>query len=1179
MSDSQLLQLANERVVVFDGAMGTSLQLHDLPLSDYHGHENLSEILVLTRPDVIRGIHRSFLSVGCDAVLTNTFGANRIVLAEFGLSEEACEINKRAVLLAREACDGLGKPGSPKFVIGSVGPGTRLPSLNQTSWDELAGSYTQQVCGLLDGGVDAVLIETCQDILQAKAAVVGAIDALDLRGLDIPIFCTVTVESSGTMLVGTDIAAAVVALEAYDQVMGLGVNCATGPEEMSEHVRHLSGHCDRLLIVQPNAGLPQVVDGKPRYSLTPPKLADWLVEFVEKDGVNIVGGCCGTTPEHLGAVVDAVAGKRPKRRQVRSEPSVSSLYQAVTIRQDTDCLAIGERTNANGSKKFREQLNAEDLEGMVQTAREQVERNHLLDICTACVGRDEVADMSSLVRRLATEITLPLVIDSTEPAVLEAALKLAGGKCVINSINLEGGEGRLADMCALAKRYGAALIALTIDEKGMARTADDKVRIARRIYDLATSSHGVSPSDLIFDPLTFTICTGNKEDDGLALETLDALERIKDVCPGSHTVLGVSNVSFGVAPPIRRVLNSVFLHHARQRGLNAAIMHMSGILPLYRIDEAHRRLAEDLIFDRHDGEYDPLQELLATCKTDTPLEDRKGDSPSTVEERIKRRIIDGNRRDIEIDLEEAMLSHPPLEIINEILLDGMKTVGDLFGAGQMQLPFVLRSAETMKAAVDHLEPHMDHEGGNAKGTIVLATVRGDVHDIGKNLVDIIMTNNGYRVVNLGIKQPINNIINACREHSADAIGLSGLLVKSTLVMKENLQVLTDHHIKTPVILGGAALTRKYVEHDLRLDYAGPLFYARNAFEGLAHMASIVTGRASTTATADSAVRCVAAGTSGTETVSGLHEASITGNPDSTDDWHLGPEATGLDDPARRRSCTPPRSDISRSEPVPEPPFWGSKVIERIDPPEVLPFLNETMLFQVQWQYHRNRRRREEFEEFVNREVRPILDELFIRCAEDKILDLQAIYGYWPAQSEGDNLIIYDPDDHTRRIETFEFPRMGKPPYWCLGDFFRPVSGGVMDVVAFSVVTAGGMASKVSREWFEADRYRDYLHLHGLSVELAEACAEYIHKRVRTEWGIAAHDAPDNRELLKQRYQGSRYSFGYAACPRIEDQLKLWPMLEPHRIGVSLTQEFQLEPEQTTTAVITHHRQAKYFNAR
>jgi len=1133
------LELLRERVVVLDGAMGTSVHSFDLPLSDYQGLENCTEILCLTRPDVIREIHASFLGVGCDAVETNSFGSNKVVLAEFGLQHRVRELNRAAALLAREVCDAFSTADRPRFAIGSVGPGTRLVSLRQTTFDVLEDSYAEQVRGLLDGGIDVLMIETCQDILQCKAAIAGAEIAFAEAGRRVPIIVQVTMETTGTMLVGTDMAAALTALDAYRQIDVIGLNCATGPQEMSEHIRYLGANSVRPISVIPNAGLPQLVEGRTHYPLTPAELARWLVEFVEQDGVSLVGGCCGTTPAHLAAVVEAMRGRRPRPREVHPEPSVSSLYQSVPIRQDNSFLIIGERTNANGSKKFRELLAAEDLDGMVQMAREQVRSgSHMIDVCAAYVGRDELADMTRLIDRYATEVPVPLMIDSTEPPVIEASLKLAGGKCIVNSINLEDGEKRCDEVLPLCRKYGAAVVALTIDEEGMAKTADRKVAIARRIYRLAVERYGMRPCDILFDPLTFTICTGNEDDRRLGLETLEAIRRIKAEMPECHVLLGVSNISFGVRPAVRHVLNSVFLHYAREAGLDAAIVHAAGIRPLFQIDEELRELARRLIFDERDG-GDPLAALLERLSEASGRPQSAAARPASLEERLKRRIIDGDRTDLAADLDQALQRYRPLEIINDFLLAGMKVVGDLFASGEMQLPFVLQSAETMKACVAHLEPHMEKAAGGGKGSIVLATVKGDVHDIGKNLVDILLTNNGYTVHNLGIKQPINAIIDAWLEKKADAIGLSGLLVKSTLVMRDDLLVLNERGLAPPVILGGAALTRRYVEQDLRAIYRGPLYYAKDAFDGLHLMQRIVEGV----------------------------EPAPAPEPQ--------PVAAAADEPQEAAGAV---SDIARDAPVPEPPFWGARVIEHIPLAAVLPYINETMLFQVQWQYRKRGRSSGEFERFLDAEVRPIFRALADQCQREGIITPQAVYGYWPCRSEGNDLVVLDPGDRRRELVRFSFPRQRRAPYWCLADFWRPAEAGGHDVVAFSIVTAGRQVSQTAREWMAANRYRDYLHLHGLGVETAEALAEYIHKQVRMELGIAGRDARDIRDLFKQGYQGSRYSFGYPACPNLEDQRLLWPLLEPERIGVTLTEEFQLEPEQSTSAIIAHHPQARYFKA-
>jgi 5-methyltetrahydrofolate--homocysteine methyltransferase len=1163
-----LLDILKERVLVLDGAMGTTLHLRNLPLSDYDGLENCSEVLVLTRPDVVGEIHESFLAVGCDAVMTNTFGASRHVLAEFDLQERTREINRRAAEIAREACAKHATSAQPRFVIGSMGPGTKLPTLGQIDWDTLLASYTEQARGLLDGRVDALLVETCQDLLQAKCAIVACIDAMAELDLEVPIFCTITIETTGTMLVGTEALAALVALSAYPQVQVFGLNCATGPQEMSEHVRVLSESCARPVLVQPNAGLPELVDGETRFPLTPEEMARWLVEFVEVDGVGLVGGCCGTTPDHLAAVCAAIGKRQPKPRTPTLEPSCGSIYQAVTLQQENALLAVGERTNANGSKKFRELLAAGDHDGMVRIGREQVKHgSHVIDVCAAYVGRDEVADMCGLIERFRGDITVPLMIDSTEVPVIEAALKLCGGKCIINSINLEDGEEKLDAICRLARRFGAALVALTIDEDGMAKTADQKLAIAERIHELVTQRHGIPPGDLLFDALTFTLATGNEDDRRLGIETLEGIRAIKAALPGVHTILGVSNVSFGLKPPARRVLNSVFIHYAREAGLDGAIMHAAGFLPLFKIDEHQRRAAEDLVFDRRRDGYDPLTELLALFTDETAASGPAKEKPKTIEDRLKHRIIDGDRVGLEDDLTEALTTYPPLDIINEILLDGMKTVGDLFGAGQMQLPFVLQSAETMKAAVAFLEPMMDRVEGETKGKIVLATVRGDVHDIGKNLVDIILTNNGYTVYNLGIKQPINSILDAFAEHDADAIGMSGLLVKSTVVMRENLAVMNERGTSPPVILGGAALTRRYVEDDLTPEYAGPLFYAKDAFDGLRLMDGIISGAAieQPVARKTRAAQALAAKTAESEPVAVAAAATPT---TVTPDQRFG-----------HLDVHPPQSNIARDVSVPSAPFWGPRVVEHIPLRSVLGYLNEKMLFNIQWQFHKGGMDSAAYQRFVQDEIRPVYRDLVARCESENILQPQAVYGYWPCQSEGDTLLVFDPDRHDREIARFDFPRQRKAPYWCLSDFFRPTSSGQMDVIAFSVVTVGQRASDVAREWFEQNRYRDYLYLHGLSVESAEALAEYMHKQIRVELGIAGSDAREVHRLFQQKYQGSRYSFGYPACPRLEDQIKLWPLLKPGKIGVTISEEFQLEPEQSTTALVCHHPQAKYFNVR
>ncbi|MGH6942894.1 MAG: methionine synthase, partial [Geminicoccaceae bacterium] len=833
------LKTLAQRVLLFDGAMGTQIQGRELSIdADFWGKENCSEILNLARPDLVREIHQGYLEAGADAIETNSFGGSPITLGEFELAERAFEINRRAAELAREALDLVGKDGRARFVIGAIGPGTRLPSLGHVPYRSLEDAFTVQAAGLIAGGADVILCETCQDPLQVKAAVNGARRAMREAGRSLPVMVQVTVETTGTMLVGTDIAAAATIVGALD-VDTMGLNCATGPQEMAEHMAYLAESWPRPISVLPNAGLPELIEGRTSYPLGPRDLAAWLERFVQEDGVAVIGGCCGTTTGHIGALDRmlrrlAEDGYRPapKARAVAPQAQLASLYSAVPLRQERAYLAIGERCNANGSKAFREHQAAQDWDGCVAIGKAQVkEGSHALDVCTAFVGRDEVAEMGEVLSRLRGAADAPLVIDSTELPVLEAALELYGGKGVINSINFEDGEEPPTKRLELARKFGSAVIALTIDETGMAKDAERKLEIARRLVDFACGRFGLKHHDLLIDPLTFTICTGNEDDRRLGLETLDAIERLAAEFPDIQIILGLSNISFGLNPAARHVLNSVFLDEAQKRGLTGAILHASKIMPLHKIGEEDALAAQDLIFDRRRPGYDPLHAFMARF-ADRKAASAKKERPAAVEERLKQRIVDGDRQGLEADLDEALEKHPALDIINVHLLAGMKVVGELFGAGKMQLPFVLQSAETMKAAVAHLEPHMEKLEGQTKGTVVLATVKGDVHDIGKNLVDIILTNNGYRVVNLGIKQPLGNILAAAGEHRADAIGMSGLLVKSTVIMRENMVEMTRQGLEVPVMLGGAALTRQYVEQDLAEQYAGEVRYARDAFEGL-----------------------------------------------------------------------------------------------------------------------------------------------------------------------------------------------------------------------------------------------------------------------------------------------------------------------------------------------------------
>jgi 5-methyltetrahydrofolate--homocysteine methyltransferase len=1165
---THFLDYLSDRVVLCDGAMGTQVQARNLDIErDFLGNENCTEIVCQSRPDLVREIHRGYLVAGCDAIQTNSFGGSPITLGEFGLADRAFALNRLSAEIAHEAVAEFANDGRTRFVLGAVGPGTRLPSLGHVSYQELEDGLSVQCAGLVAGAVDAILIETCQDPLQIKAAVNGAKRARKEAGRDTPILVQVTVETTGSLLVGADIAAAATIVGALDVPM-IGLNCATGPREMAEHVKWLGENWPGHISVQPNAGLPELVAGRAQYPLGAVELAQWLERFVVEDGVNMVGGCCGTDASHIAALdamlrrlgsADGDGRPRPARRTRHPvwTPAVASLYSQVPLRQENAWLSIGERCNANGSRKFRQLQETGDWDGCVEMAREQVkEGSHTLDLCTAFVGRDEVVDMSEAVTRLRGAVNAPLVIDSTEYPVLEAALKLYGGKPIINSINFEDGEDAAARRLGLARRFGAAVIALTIDESGMAKDAEHKLAVARRLYDFACNRHGLPPSDLLFDPLTFTICTGNEDDRRLGLNTLEAIEQIAQAMPECQIILGLSNISFGLNPAARQILNSVFLDHALRRGLTGAIVHFSRIVPLHRIPPEDARVAEDLIFDRRRAGYDPLQAFIALFENRIGEKTEKKGLPEKLEDRLAQRIVDGDRQGLESDLGQALERWKPLEIINGILLGGMKTVGELFGAGKMQLPFVLQSAETMKMAVGLLEPHMERVDGQQKGTVVLATVRGDVHDIGKNLVDIILTNNGYRVVNLGIKQPIGTILEAAIRHRADAVGMSGLLVKSTVVMRENLEEMGRQGLELPVMLGGAALTRRYVEEDCVNAYpAGRVAYARDAFDGLELMDKIVSGEFD------------------------AHLGEIHARNES----RAAKPSRKLGRAADPRPLRPldldeirlRRAELTRDVAVPEPPFWGPRTITRLSPKAVVPYLNERMLYQFQWGYRKDGKTLAEYREWAKDELRPVLARILDIAVREDILVPQATYGYWPCAAEGNDVVLFG-DDRSREIARFSFPRQNREGGLCIADFFRDVDNGERDVIGLQVVTMGRRASDSAREWFAQNRYQDYLYLHGLSVEMAEALAEYLHRRIRGELGFAGEEARDPDAMLAQGYRGSRYSFGYPACPNLADQRQLLELLRADEIGITLSEEDQLDPEQSTSAIVVHHPQAKYF---
>ncbi len=1152
---ADFLHAVNERVVIYDGAAGTTLQTAGLDAGDFGGAdlEGCNEMLNATRPDVIAGMHDAFLAVGVDVVETNTFGGFAVPLGEYGIADRAYELNRAAAEIAVTVARDHATKDHPRWVAGSIGPGTKLPSLGQVRYQELVDAYEVQARGLIEGGCDLLIVETMYDLLTLKAAVAGSRAAMRAVDRFVPVQAQVTIETSGRMLPGTEVGAALAAIAPL-RVDVIGLNCATGPEEMDEHLRYLAQRSSVPVSAIPNAGLPTVVDGEMHYGLEPAELAEHHARFITELGVNVVGGCCGTTPEHLRAVVERCRDLDPAVRQPQPEAGASSTYSFVPFEQDTSFLIVGERTNANGSRQFREAMLAEDWDSCLEVARSQVaESAHLIDLCVDYVGRDGVSDMRELAGRFATQVAAPIVLDSTEPDVMQAGLELIGGRSVLNSANLEDGDAegsRLDRVLRLAREHGAAVICLLIDERGQARDLRWKMEVAHRLYDIAVNHYGMDPSDLIFDPLTFPLTTGDADLRGDAVATIAAVGRIKAELPDVHTVLGVSNVSFGLKPAARHVLTSMFLHECVANGLDAAIIHAGRIVPLNKISEEHKQLCLDLIYDRGTDDYDPLTTLIEEFTGVTlgagNSEDR---SDWPVEDRLRQRIIDGNMNGLGEDLAEALAAGlAPLTIINEPLLSGMKTVGDLFGSGDMQLPFVLRSAETMKQAVQYLEPHMEKGGVEHRGSIVLATVRGDVHDIGKNLVDIILSNNGFDVHNLGIKVGIAEILEAYEEHGADAIGMSGLLVKSTLVMRDNLEELRRRGLeRVPVLLGGAALTRRYVERDLREVYPGPLFYGKDAFVGLDVMEQLEAG--------------AGAGDSlfGREETRRLPQVAHAEGPDP--------------------AAVPTRSpEVTADNQIYEPPFLGSRVVKGIALDEVGAFVNETALFRNQWQYRPEDGESDDaFKDRIREELRRQLEV----ARRDDLLLPQVAYGYFPANAAGNDLIIWSDRGRREELARFTFPRQEKPPWLCIADFFRSEESGELDYAAFQIVTMGDRISQRAAELFATDSYQEYLLAHGLGVEMAEALAEYWHRRIRAEWGFVDEDGPTLHGLFRQQYRGGRYSWGYPACPALEDNIKVAELLGAERLGLTVGEEtgYQFQPEQTTSALICHHPRAKYFIAR
>ena len=1176
--ESSFLDAVADRVVVYDGATGTWLQTQDLDLDDYGGpaFEGCTDILGVTRPDVVAALHTAYLEVGADVIETNTFGAFGVPLGEYQIPERAHEIALANARIAREVADGYATPDRPRFVAGSLGPGTKAPSLGQIRFAELRDAYEVAGRALLEGGVDLFILETHFDLLAVKAAVIGVRRAMAAEGRQVPIQAQVTMELTGRMLLGTEIGAALSAIDPLG-IDIVGLNCATGPSEMSEHLRHLSQHARVPISCLPNAGLPSVVDGAMHYDLTAEQMRDHQRRFVTEMGVQVIGGCCGTTPEFIALLAEMAPELTPAARTPEHEDSVTSIYSAVPLHQDASFLMIGERTNANGSKKFREAMLEADWDTCSAMANAQIKEGaHVLDLCVDYVGRDGTDDMDELASRFATQANAPLVLDSTEPQVMEAGLQWVGGRAILNSANLEDGEepgSRLDKVFTLAKEYGAAVICLLIDEEGQARDVEWKMRVARRIVALAVDRYGLEQGDLIFDALTFPLSTGDDDLRKDAMATMEAIRRIKEEFPGVYTTLGVSNVSFGLNPAARHVLNSIFIHECTQVGLDSAIVHASKILPISRIPDEQRDVALDLIYDRRGAEgvlsggaadYDPLHKLLdvfADVKAQAVEKEDRTDW--SIERRLSQRIIDGERDGLTEELDQAMAGGlAALDIVNDILLAGMKVVGELFGKGEMQLPFVLQSAETMKAAVAHLEPHMEKvEGDEGKGRIVLATVKGDVHDIGKNLVDIILTNNGYEVHNIGIKVSIADMIQKAAEVRADAIGMSGLLVKSTLIMRDNLEELNQRELDVPVLLGGAALTRTYVERDLREVYGGRLFYGKDAFEGLHVMDRL--------------------------------DEIKKGRTEDDPDWGVVPSASevklagrfgGRDAGRDGDADVPDRSPaFDTDNPVFVPPFTGSKVVKGIALDDIAAYINETALFRNQWQFRPEAKAdgTKETNEEMQERLRPMLRSQMSEAVTENLLHPAVVYGYYPASGDGQDLVIWADESRDRELTRFWFPRSGVDPWQCITDLVKPIESDEVDYVAFHIVTMGAAISERTAELFAADKYTNYLMLHGLGVEMAEALAEMWHRRIREEWGFADEDGPSVAGLFRQQYRGGRYSWGYPACPDLEDNLRVAELLGADRLGIEVSEEtgYQYQPEQTTSAILLHHPQAKYFVVR
>ncbi len=1174
-------------LIIFDGGTGTSFQNLNLTADDFGGKEleGCNENLVLSSPKVVKKVHSSFLAAGCHVIETNTFGASSIVLDEYDIADKAYEINKNAALIAKKAAANYASVDKPRFVAGSIGPTTKLPTLGHIDFDELKQSYKEQIYGLTDGGVDLLLIETCQDVLQIKSALLASKEVLDSKNIDIPIMVSITMETTGTMLVGSDIASALTILEPFN-IDILGLNCATGPEQMKEHIKYLSENSPFAISCIPNAGLPENIGGVAHYRLKPIELKMQLMNFIYDFKIQLIGGCCGTTPEHikyLSSIIDEINYNQRSNKIVNNNlsgyiPSASSIYNSVPYKQDNSILIVGERLNASGSKKVRELLNNDDWDGLVSIAKQQQKENaHVLDVNVDYVGRDGVKDMKEITSRLVTNINLPLMIDSTDADKMESGLKSAGGKCIINSTNYEDGNERFDQVLNLALGYGSGLVVGTIDEDGMARNADKKYNIVKRALN-RTRECGLSDYELFFDPLALPISTGIEEDRLNAKETITAISKIRENFPDIHIILGISNISFGLSPLSRINLNSIFLDECIKAGLDSAIIAPNKILPLSKISEETKKLCLDLIYDKREFEndiciYDPLVELTMAFQ-DLSIQDFKKASSEnknlTLEESLKNHIIDGEKIGLEEQLNKALKKYKPLEIINTFLLDGMKVVGDLFGSGQMQLPFVLQSAETMKFAVSILEPYMEIVDKNiSNGKLLIATVKGDVHDIGKNLVDIILTNNGYDVINLGIKQDVSAIIDAQKKHNADCIAMSGLLVKSTAFMKDNLEAFNNEDISVPVILGGAALTPKFVNEDCSKIYNGKILYGKDAFTDLKFMNEYMDnkkkGNWSNTEgfiNNEGINIKLASSKSNSQTVKKSISIDI-------DTYKLNSKENFI------------RSKfINEEEPI-QAPFLGTKVLNDIDIDlnKLIFYLDTKALFSGQWQIKKGKNQSvNEYNNYLDSYAKPLLDKWLDTIIEKKLISPKAVYGYFKCGRKDNSIFLFD-DKSLNKISQFNFPRQKSGNNLCIADFYCDLKNDKpIDIFPMQAVTMGDIASEYSQKLFKEDKYSDYLIFHGLTVQLAEALAEYVHALIRIECGFRTEEPDKNRDILAQKYRGARYSFGYPACPKVSDSNIQLSLLDAKRINLTMDESEQLHPEQSTTAIISLHSKAKYFSA-